>query len=408
MKLIFKITCKNMISDCKRTLYTLIGVALSVSIICIVCGIGDSVLMNLELFGDDESQKNFGWLYIGFVVISCLMSVITIYTTFSINFQNRIKNIGFLSSIGMSPAQKALLVMSEAAIYAVFGVLIGEIIGFGISYLFFEYGAEIIKNHGQIFEMRFSLCGSSVLLSSLLGIGAVAFAALPPVIRMRKLSVTEIINPSNQINISLKQTLLSKIVERLFGKLGTLAGQNYDNNKIKYHAVSMSLSYGTTFFFAVYCFFMYPIRYFSENGYKWDSWLYLCYPAIALAAVFVLVSLVCSFGCMNQNMEHRRKEFAMYKSMGMLDSDIGKMMKIESAFLSVYSIIFGLIGSVCADALVFALFYVTGTTNIKFYFPITVFFAFALLDIIAGFIFAFYSSAKVRKTNIIDALKNVR
>jgi len=410
MKIICKLAWKNLTANRKRMLFTLLCVILSVSMIGVVLGISDSILQNADYDGDSENERATKAICIGFVVISCFMSCFSICTAFSISIQDRIKNYGFLTSIGMSEGQMSALIMTEAAIYGVFGVSIGTFLGFGMASWFYGIISELLLIEEKISIGRFVLSGGSVALSLILGLFTVLIASFFPLLRMKKLSVTETIKDNSQINISLKQSLLSKITEKLFGRIGLLAGQNYDNNKVKYRALSLTLSGGATFFITIYSFFRYPIWYeLQSNDYVssfYDIWYQLSNASSVLMGFFVLVFLICSMGSYRQNMEQRKKEFAMYKSMGMQNSELQKIMSIESIFFTWYAIWFGLIGSLIGNYALCTYFRVIGVDDLKFHFPIEVFCAFVLFDLAVGFLFALYSRMKVSKVNIIETIRN--
>ena len=410
MKIICKLAWKNLTANRKRMLFTLLCVILSVSMIGVVLGISDSILQNADYDGDSENERATKAICIGFVVISCFMSCFSICTAFSISIQDRIKNYGFLTSIGMSEGQMSALIMTEAAIYGVFGVSIGIFLGFGMASWFYGIISELLLIEEKISIGRFVLSGGSVALSLILGLFTVLIASFFPLLRMKKLSVTETIKDNSQINISLKQSLLSKITEKLFGRIGLLAGQNYDNNKVKYRALSLTLSGGATFFITIYSFFRYPIWYeLQSNDYVssfYDIWYQLSNASSVLMGFFVLVFLICSMGSYRQNMEQRKKEFAMYKSMGMQNSELQKIMSIESIFFTWYAIWFGLIGSLIGNYALCTYFRVIGVDDLKFHFPIEVFCAFVLFDLAVGFLFALYSRMKVSKVNIIETIRN--
>jgi len=410
MKVIFKIAWRNLITNKQRTLFSLLCVTLSVSLIGIVLGISESLFNGVDFEGSSINERATKGLCVGFVIVSCFMSCFTICTAFSVSFKDRLKSYGFLTSIGMSSVQKSMLILIEAAIYGIAGVLAGTALGFGISSHFYNTVSDIILKEQSLSIGEFHLSKISVLLCLFLGLTTVLAASFFPMFRLKKLSVTETIKDNNQINISLKQTLLSRITEKYFGRLGLLAGQNYDNNKIKYRAISLALSGGTTFYITIYSFFKYPFWYASDRGYSLEKVVdeiifYLLYTSQFLAAIFVFVFLFCSLGSIRQNIEQRKKEFAMYKSLGMQNSEIQKMMSIESLFFTWYAIWFGLIGSLIGDYAVCSFHRLTGPSSLKFHFPIEVFLAFVLLDLAAGFLFALYSRIKVRKVNIIEAIR---
>jgi len=409
MKIIFKLAWKNLTANRKRMLFTLLCVILSVSIIGTVLGISDSILHNADYDGDSENESATKEICIGFVIVSCFMSCLSISTAFSISIHDRIKSYGFLTSVGMSEAQKSALILIEAVIYGLIGTSCGTALGFGMASWFYSDISELLIAEKNFSIGQFVLSGSSVSVSVILGFCTVLIASFFPLLRMRKLSVTETIKDNNQINISLKQTLLSKVSEKLFGRIGLLAGQNYDNNKGKYRAISLALSGGTIFFITIYSFFRYPIWYELQSNEQvssfYDIWYQLSYTSSVLMAFFVLVFLICSMGSARQNMEQRKREFAMYKSMGMKNSELQKMMIIESLFFTWYAFWYGLIGSLIGNYALCTYFRIIGVDDLRFHFPIEVFGAFIMLDLVAGILFSLYSMMKVSKVNIIETIR---
>jgi len=410
MKVIYKLAWRNLLTNYKRTLFTLLCVILSISLIGAVLGIADSLLHSLDFEGNADNERATKGLCVGFVITSCFMSCFAICTAFSISMQERIKSFGFLTSIGMSDMQKSLLVLTEASIYGIVGVLCGTALGFGIASLFYRSISDIFLQIEGNPIGPFVLSGISVFISIFLGLLTVLIASFFPMFRMKKLSVTETIKENIQINIALKQTCLSLITEKWFGKLGLLAGQNYDNNKTKYRSISFALSGGTIMYITIYSFFKYPFWYAIDKGRGTADvekiCFYLLWAAQVLAAFFVFVFLFCSLGSIHQNIEQRKREFAMYKSMGMQNTELQKMMSIESLFFTWYSIWFGFIGAWLGDFAVCNFYRIVGPSDLQFHFPIHVFGAFVLLDFVVGFLFSVYTRHKVRKVNIIEAIRS--
>ncbi|MBO4769855.1 MAG: ABC transporter permease [Clostridia bacterium] len=406
MKALFKLAWKTMIHSRSRTVFTLLCVVLSVSIIGVVLGISDSFLANADFGGNDITENAVRLLCYGLSAVSCVMSSLTVLTAFSISVQDRIKSYGFLSSVGMSGRQKAALILSEAGIYAAFGVGPGTLFGFGIARSFYRSVAEMIYEKQGIVAGDFVFSWSSVVLSVLLGTLTVFAASFFPVLKMKKLSVAEIIKDNSQINISLRQTLLSKLTEKMFGRIGLLAGQNYDNNKGRYRAISLALSGGTVFFTVLFCFFRYPLWYFSyDRNQIPDTWWYLSKTSAVLAAYFVIVFLICSLGSIRQNMDSRKREFAVYRSIGMRVSELRNMMCIESLFFAWNAILFGLAGSLAGDYSLCVFYRVTGVPDLKFHFPFEVFCAFVILDFSVGLGFAVYTGFRAGRINIAETMR---
>ncbi|MBU3075865.1 ABC transporter permease [Clostridium estertheticum] len=111
------------------------------------------------------------------------------------------------------------------------------------------------------------------------------------------------------------------------------------------------------------------------------------------------------FNTISTNIKLRRRELAMLRSVGMSDRDFQKMMNFECVFYGVKALLFGLPISVISSWLIYKGM-VDGADNIDFVFPwgsmaISVFSVFFVV-----FITMLYSISKIKKENIIDALRD--
>lgn len=392
-----------------RTVFTILCVILSVSMIAITLCVSDAVLSVSELEEEETNRTAARSICTSFTAAAAVMTVFAICTVFSVSAEDRIREMGFLSSIGMSKAQRAAMILLEAAAVGAVGAILGTALGIFISAAFIGSIAELLRPFGILIG-RFSVSRGAVCASALLGLGAVLISSFWPIYRMRRLSVLETIKARSQINISLKETVMSRLAGRLFGKIGVLAGQNYDNNKVKYRAISLALSGGTIFFITVHTFFLYPFWYEIDMGHGVanveEIWFPLAYVSALFMAYFVFVFLFCSIGSVYQNMERRRGEIAMYKSMGMLNSELYKMMCIECLFLTWYSILFGLAGSLLGSYAVCGFYRLTGPGDLRFHYPSLEFLLFVCLDVFAGIAFSVYFCRRASRVNIIETIKN--
>ena len=92
-------------------------------------GMKTPIERNSEEF-DTDLAKVLGIL----ILIIMIVSMILIYTTFSITYNERIKEIGMLSAIGMSKKQLNSMLIKENGILATIGIVIGELLGTGLMY----------------------------------------------------------------------------------------------------------------------------------------------------------------------------------------------------------------------------------------------------------------------------------
>ena len=153
------------------------------------------------------------------------------------------------------------------------------------------------------------------------------------------------------------------------------------------------------------------VPYFFFNSSKiLDQNRNMIFIANVFAYTFIIViSLIATanvFNTISTNIKLRRREFAMFRSVGMSDHDFQKMMNFECAFYGMRTLLFGL-----PIAAVFSYLVYKGMTFkdggiISFVFPwgsmaISIF---GVLFIV--FITMLYSTRKIKKENIIDALRD--
>lgn len=115
------------------------------------------------------------------------------------------------------------------------------------------------------------------------------------------------------------------------------------------------------------------------------------------------ISIANIFNTISTGLSLRKREFAMLKSVGMTPKGFAKMMNYESVFYGVKSLLFGLPISFVVMYLIYRAF------SNKFSYGFTLPWMSILSVIIAVFVIVgsamLYSGAKVKKENIIDALK---
>ena len=80
--------------------------------------------------------------------------------------------------------------------------------------------------------------------SFVLAVAVTAYAAYKPIKRLSRLSVINSLKADVSINVSLTEGIYEKIMSGAFGRIGRLAGQNFQNNAPRYRAVSFTLPAG--------------------------------------------------------------------------------------------------------------------------------------------------------------------
>lgn len=115
------------------------------------------------------------------------------------------------------------------------------------------------------------------------------------------------------------------------------------------------------------------------------------------------ISIANIFNTISTGVSLRKREFAMLKSVGMTPKGFAKMMNYESIFYGVKSLLFGLPISIVVIYLIYRAF--SNKFSYGFALPwMSILSVIAAVFVIVGSAML-YSSAKVKKENIIDALK---
>ncbi|MCM3763962.1 ABC transporter permease [Neobacillus niacini] len=120
-------------------------------------------------------------------------------------------------------------------------------------------------------------------------------------------------------------------------------------------------------------------------------------------ALITAISIANIFNTISTSISLRKREFAMLKSVGMTPKSFNKMINYESIFYGIKSLLYGLPISIAIMYLIYrAMMY---TFSYGFSLPwLSIIFAVAAVFVIVGSAML-YSGAKVKKQNIIDALK---
>lgn len=128
--------------------------------------------------------------------------------------------------------------------------------------------------------------------------------------------------------------------------------------------------------------------------------------SVVFIAMISLIAVANVFNTISTNIKLRRREFAMLRSVGMSDRDFNKMMRFECTLYGARTMLWGLPLSGILSGLIYKGMVVGGADNIDFVFPwgsmaISVF---SVLFIV--FITMLYAISKIKKENIIDALRD--
>lgn len=121
-------------------------------------------------------------------------------------------------------------------------------------------------------------------------------------------------------------------------------------------------------------------------------------------SVITLIGITNIFNTITTNMNLRKKEFAMLKSVGMTKKEFNRMIRLESVFYGLKSLVIGIPIGVILSYIVFYTFKVD--LGMDFTLPIkAILISIVFVIVVVGVIMQ-YSMSKINKQNIIETIRN--
>lgn len=123
----------------------------------------------------------------------------------------------------------------------------------------------------------------------------------------------------------------------------------------------------------------------------------------------IMISLIATANVLNTistNIKLRRRELAMLRSVGMSERDFQKMMNFECVFYGMRALLFGLPIGAISSWLIYKGMVLGGADNIDFVFPWSSMGISVLSVFFVVFITMLYAIGKIKRENIIDALRD--
>lgn len=219
--------------------------------------ISDSYLPHSDLLRFYGAFKASGErsVLIGLTTILVLLiaygSISLIYNSFSISISERIRQFGIMRSIGASNRQIRRMVLFEAFLLAIIGIILGVIVGcvgIGITLAWVQnnFIANISNKVGL--GLRLVISPLPILIAVMICLVTTIVAAYIPAYKAIHKSAIEAIRQSDEIIIKPNEVKTTKLTQKLFGFAGVMATKNFKRNKRKYRSTILSLALSVILF----------------------------------------------------------------------------------------------------------------------------------------------------------------
>ncbi len=205
----------------------------------------NEVLRFMGLSDNSDDHVFRALLYsIGGIVIAIIMvgSIFLIHNAFSISLNERIQQIGILSSVGATAKQIRYSVLFEGFCIGVIGIPIGILIGLGGIRIVISVVAKnfnTIMYSGVPLTLHVSVL--TVVGAAVVSLGTILISAAIPAKKAANMPVMECIRQTNEVKVEAGTVETSKLAECIYGLEGTLALKNFKRNKKRYRSIVLSL-----------------------------------------------------------------------------------------------------------------------------------------------------------------------
>lgn len=221
----------------------------------------------------DEEPPLLLPFYAALLVVVSISLILIIRNSFEISMQARIHQFGILSSIGATPRQIRICLLQEAAVLSLVPVLAGSLMGIGISYAVIEaindFASDVAGRHQAVFQYHPAVFAVTCLAA----VVTVLFSAWLPARKLSKRTPLEAIRHAGELQVKKKHR--SRLLARIFGIEGELAGNALKAQKKSLRIATVSLLLSFLGFTVMLCFFTLSgistrYTYFERYQDAWD------------------------------------------------------------------------------------------------------------------------------------------
>ncbi len=192
-------------------------------------------------------------LYLVILIIVSLALILIIHNSFAVTMNARIHQFGIFSSIGATPGQILTCLMQEAAALCAVPILVGSIIGIGLSFGTIQIinllAADVAGRHEAIFQYHPLIFVATILVSVL----TILISAWLPARKLSRMTPLEAIRNTGELRFKKKKN--PRILSLLFGMEGELAGNALKAQKKALRTSTLSLTLSFLGFTVMLCFF---------------------------------------------------------------------------------------------------------------------------------------------------------
>ena len=220
-------------------------------------------LQNANLQGYESSTDNviatLEMMRNVLIVIVAVSGIIIMYNSFNLSLVERRKQYGILKSLGIKNSSLYIIILFEALVLSVVGIVIGYLCGMLGDYLVIGYInntlVNVIKSMGVEKDLQiFLIYTTNIHAFYIVAISTtitVLLAAMIPAIKSTRISPIENIRGKDDYIVNTKKVKTSNISKKILGVEFDLARKNMKRAKKRFRVATLSLSIAFILLFVI-------------------------------------------------------------------------------------------------------------------------------------------------------------
>ncbi len=183
--------------------------------------VGSEVVVNETQAEFGEFIDIFGYILLGFALVTLFVSIFIIYNTFAILVSQRTRQLGLLRCLGASGPQIRFMVLIEAFVIGIIASLIGLFAGFGVA-----AGLKFLLalGGGEFPDGPLELQPRTIFWVFVVGIVVTMVSALIPAVRASRIAPLEALRDGAEVERSMRFRLIAGAVVLVPGLILLILG----------------------------------------------------------------------------------------------------------------------------------------------------------------------------------------
>ncbi|MDK2586864.1 ABC transporter permease [Romboutsia sedimentorum] len=184
-------------------------------------------------------------------VLIIIAAAIFIFNMFNITLNQTIKEMGLLRLIGSSKKNVRCMIIYQALIVMIVGIILGLILGVMYSYVGINtYNIKLYKE--AAIEPKLYISNANIIKATTIGVFSVFISCIIPIFKIGNISPIESVKKTEKVKNHSKSYKLNELLSKIFGFYGFMGLKNIGRNKSRALISMISVALGGYIFITTF------------------------------------------------------------------------------------------------------------------------------------------------------------